>query len=121
MRGALGQIISVRLPSRLPAGREQHGMRPCIVVADPSITGPCRFSVVVVVPLTTHRQQSWQSINATLYPILAAGTAGLMVDSIALVDHIQVTDVARVEAYLGRLTESEYAPILAALRALTSP
>jgi len=43
-----------------------------------------------------------------LYPRLPAGTAGLPVDSLVLLDQTRALDVGRVAAYIGTLTPSAY-------------
>jgi len=45
-----GAIVVVELDPTL--GREQHGVRPCVVVSDPDVIGDQRFPLVCVVPVT---------------------------------------------------------------------
>lgn len=52
-------------------GHEQRGVRPCVVVSDPSVTGDQRFRLVCVVPVTG------ASAKGLLYPPLAPGPSGL--------------------------------------------
>lgn len=116
MHGAIGQIANVRLADRVPPGRDRVGMRPSVTCGDPSPTGPTRFDVVILVPLTTHRGASWQAANPTAYPVLVAGSGGIRVDSVALVDQVQVVDSSRVVSVVGQLSAVGYGPIDTALR-----
>lgn len=74
--------------------------------------------MVMVVPLTTHRNQPWQAANQVLYPILVSGTAGIAVDSIVLLDQAQAIDASRVGSIVGTLTPIEYIPVERGLRQL---
>ena len=115
---AVGDLVTVDLPRHAPPGREQEGYRPAIVVGLPGASGPTRFPLVAIVPLTTDRGHAWAAANPTLYPALAAGTGGLSVASLALVDQARAIDAARVLGRRGTLTDAELAPIQAGLRAL---
>ena len=118
MIGAIGQIVYVRLAARVPPGHEQEGARPAVVVGDPANVGPPRFGMVLVVPLTTFRGQSWQAASPALYPVLPAGAGGIAVDSIALLDQTQAVDATRVGSLVGLLTMADFTPIEAGLRQL---
>ncbi len=48
-----------------------------------------RFQVIIVVPMTTYRNQSWADNSPNLYPVFSAGIAGLQSPSIALLDQIR--------------------------------
>ena len=101
-----GQILNVYLPGRIPAGHEQTGSRPCVLLADPSEIQPLRFPLVIVAPLTT------KSLDMLpLYPRLDEGMGNLPLDSTVLLDQIIAVDIHRVRGYIGKLTEQEYAPI----------
>lgn len=105
-----GDVLLVDIAENVPPGREQEGRRPTIVVATPSSVGPQRFDVLVVVPLTTATGQ-WFRDNPTLYPYLGAGQAGLNRDAVAMIDHIQAVDAARIQKFIGTLSNDEFAPI----------
>ena len=78
-------------------GREQRGVRPCIIVSDPEVISSQRFPLVGVVPVT-----GTEGVGA-LYPRLAAGPSGLSKTSYALVDHVRTIDKRAVaEAGGGR-------------------
>ena len=51
----IGDVITAKLPSQNPSGREQEGYRPAIVVGLPSRLGRLHFPLVFVVPMTTDR------------------------------------------------------------------
>lgn len=106
-----GDIVTAKFPEQLPQGREQEGYRPAIIVGLPDVLGAPRFPLVVVVPLTTDRQQTWADQAASLYPRLPVGTAGLRSASIVLLDQIRALDVNQVTAFRGSLS-SEYCQMI---------
>jgi mRNA interferase MazF len=54
-----GDVILVTFPAQVSPGREQQGYRPAIVVGIPQRLGTPRYPLLLVVPLTSNRQQSW--------------------------------------------------------------
>ena len=82
----------------------------------PNFLGTPRFPVVLVVPMTTYRNQSWANNSPKLYPVFNAGIASLRSSSIALLDQVRVVDVKRIINYRGSLTDNEYKPIKDGLR-----
>ncbi len=54
-------------PLKCAKGHEQEGRRPAVIVGVP--LGDVRYSVVVVVPLTT-QFGAWGKRNPVLYPII---------------------------------------------------
>ena len=111
-----GDVVTARFPQQNPQGREQEGYRPAIVVGFPNRLGIPRFSLIVVIPMTTDRGQMWAIASPDLYPRFAAGVAGLSSPSIALLDQVRVLDVNRIVDYRGSLTPDEYEPILIGLQ-----
>ncbi|MEH2218790.1 MAG: type II toxin-antitoxin system PemK/MazF family toxin [Nostoc sp.] len=116
-----GDVVTARFPQQNPQGREQEGYRPAIVVGFPNRLGIPRFSLIVVIPMTTDRGQTWAITSPDLYPRFAAGVAGLSSPSIALLDQVRVLDVNRIVDYRGSLTPDEYEPILIGLQYMISP
>lgn len=112
-----GDVLRVELPTLTPAGHEQMGTRPAVVVGVPADLGPVRYPLLVVVPLTT-QQGEWSASNRTLYPTLPAGAGGLTADSAALLDNVRGVDAARVRGFLGSLGAPEVALLQAGLREL---
>lgn len=110
-----GDVLIISFPVHVPRGREQEGSRPAVVVATPR--EPLRFSVIVVVPLTT-KGGAWAEDNPTLYRPLPVGAGGLTQPSIALLDQVRAVDVRRVTAYLGTLGSEAFAPLRNGLLAL---
>jgi mRNA interferase MazF len=108
-------VVLVNFPTQLPPGREQENTRPAVIVALPNVTGITRFSLVIVVPLTT-QQGDWAARNSTLYPQLQAGMGNLRYDSTVLLDQIRAVDIKRVLGYRGDLTAEEYQPIANGLK-----
>ena len=107
----IGDVITARFPEQTPQGREQEGYRPAIIVGFPNLLGTPRFFVVLVVPMTTYRNQSWANSSPKLYPVFNAGIAGLRSPSIALLDQVRVIDARRITNYRGSLTNDEYESI----------
>jgi mRNA interferase MazF len=116
-----GDIVTARFPQQNPQGREQEGYRPAIVVGFPNRLGRPRFSLIVVIPMTTDRGQTWAITSPDLYPRFAAGVAGLSSPSIALLDQVRVLDVNRLIDYRGSLKPEEYEPIVIGLQRIISP
>ena len=77
-------------------GREQHGVRPCVVVSDPDVIGDQRFPLVCVVPVTGTPGEG------LLYPPLAPGQSGLAKKSFALIDHPILTPPASSSLFFKR-------------------
>lgn len=110
-------VVLVNFPAQIPPGREQENTRPAVVVALPNVTGITRFSLIIVVPLTT-QQGDWATRNSTLYPQLQAGMGNIRYDSTVLLDQIRAVDIKRVLGYRGDLTAEEYQPIANGLKAM---
>jgi mRNA interferase MazF len=104
----IGDIVTARFPEQQPQGREQEGYRPAIVVGFPHLLGTPRFPVIIVVPMTTYRSQSWADNSPDLYPVFPAGIASLKSPSIALLDQIRAIDARRIVNYRGSLTTEQY-------------
>ena len=107
----VGDVVFALFPVHDPAGREQEGRRPAVVVGVPDLLGAPRFGVLIVVPLTTDRGQDWAEESPALYPSLPKGTANLRSDSICLLDQVRALSVQRVSHYRGTLSDEEYGPI----------
>lgn len=103
MRLARGAVVVVDLDPTL--GREQRGVRPCIIVSDPESITDQRFPLICVVPITG------TPAEGLLYPSLAPGKSGLAKQSFALIDHIRSIDKRRVRRVFGELAPQEIAAI----------
>lgn len=103
MKLGRGAVVVVELDPTL--GREQHGVRPCVVVSDPDVVGDQRFPLVCVVPVTGTPGEG------LLYPPLAPGQSGLAKRSFALIDHLRSVDKRRVRRVFGDLAPREMAMI----------
>ncbi len=99
MRLDRGSVVLVGLDPTI--GREQRGVRPCVVVSDPDVVSDQRFPVVAVVPLTG------TSGAGALYARLVPGPSGLTKVSYALVDHIRSVDKRRVQRVFGRIGDAD--------------
>ena len=103
MKLGRGSVIVVELDPAL--GREQHGVRPCVVVSDPEVISDQRFPLVCVVPVTGTPGEG------LLYPPVAPGQSGLAKRSFALIDHLRSIDKRRVRRVFGELAGEEMAAI----------
>ena len=103
MRLGRGAVVVVELNPTM--GREQHGVRPCVVVSDPDIISDQRFPLVCVVPVTGTPGQG------LLYPALFPGPSGLAKESFALIDHLRSVDKRRIRRVLGELAQEEIVAI----------
>ncbi len=101
VRFSRGTVILAELDPTV--GHEQSGMRPCVIVSDPDITGDQRFPLVCVVPITGTPGEG------LLYPRLAAGKSGLAKTSFALIDQLRSIDKRRVRRVFGELAAAEIA------------
>ncbi len=113
---AIGWVLRANLAQRIPPGHEQEGLRPVIVVGLPSLAGSPRYPVIVVVPLTTDKGQKWVQNSPMLYPRLPAGAGGLPIDSVVLLDQIQIIDASRLVLKVGELKKSEMGSITEGLK-----
>jgi mRNA interferase MazF len=98
-----GRIVVVELDPSL--GREQRGVRPCVIVSDPEVTADQTFPLLCVVPVTG------TPCEGLLYPKLQAGTSGLTKPSVALVDQLRSIDKRRIRRVLGEVTREEMASV----------
>lgn len=113
----IGDVLKVQFPAARPPGHEQVGTRPAVVVGIPDRLGTPRFPALIVVPFTTSEGEYRRRAPA-LYPAYGAGTGGLTVDSVALVDNLRALSVSRILARIGTLTPEEYAPLRSALQGM---
>jgi mRNA interferase MazF len=97
----VGDVVTLAFPQHHPAGHEQEGVRPAIVVAIPP--GHQRFGNLVVVPMTTDTGEAWVTNSPALYLRLPANIAGFKVPTIALIDQVRTIDADRVDRWRGVL------------------
>lgn len=97
----LGRGTVVLLDLDPTVGREQRGVRPCIVVSDPDVVADQRFPLVGIVPVTGTPG------HGALYPSLGPGKSGLTKVSYALVDHLRSIDKRRVRRVFGQVSAAE--------------
>ena len=107
-----------RFPEHVPPVHEQLGRRPAIIVGLPEAAGVPRFPAVILAPMTSYHQQAWAIQSPHLYPTLTAGTGGLPVDSVVLLDQTRALDADQVEQYRGSLPADDHARIEAGFRLL---
>ena len=110
-----GDVIQVRFPRRKPVGREQEGLRPCVVITNPDTIGRSRYPALIVVPLTT-TSGAWVQAGGALYPSVESPI--MLRSGVALLDQIQMIDVYRIEKHYGTLSVQELEPIRAGLKSL---
>ena len=102
-----GSVVLLGLDPTL--GHEQKGVRPCVVVSDPEVTGSQRFPMICVVPITGTAGEG------ALYPALQPGPSGLRRTSYALIDQLRSVDKRRVQRLFGVLYPAELAAIVEGL------
>ncbi len=100
---ARGAVVVVELDPTV--GHEQKGVRPCVVVGNPDVTGDQRFPLLCVAPITGTPG------DGLLHPPLAPGPSGLAKASFALIDHLRSIDKRRVRRVYGELPKEEIAAI----------
>ncbi len=100
---ARGAVVVVELDPTV--GHEQKGVRPCVVVGNPDVTGDPRFPPLCVAPITGTPGEG------LLYPPLAPGPSGLAKAAFALIDHLRSIDKRRVRRVYGELPKEEVAAI----------
>jgi mRNA interferase MazF len=92
-------------------GSEQAGTRPVVVVSRDAINN---FSpVVVIVPITDAANKK------KIYPShvrVAAGTAGLTMDSIVVCEQVRAISKSRLRTHLGKFDKATLTSIEAALK-----
>lgn len=108
---AVGDVVLARFPEHIPPGHEQQGLRPAVIVGLPATLGIPRFASVLLLPVTTDRGEEWATRSPLLYPRLTAGTGGLRVDSLVLLDQLRVLSSERVIGVMGTLAGNVYQPI----------
>ena len=102
-----GELWILELPFR--EGREQRGVRPCLILAD------TKTDMIITVPLTSNLQAS--RFPNTLR-IESSKENGLEKNSIALIFHIQSLDKKRFIKKIGDLEDSYFSEIKKAVREL---
>jgi mRNA interferase MazF len=107
----IGDVVFALFPGHDPAGHEQEGYRPAVVVGLPERLGAPRFGVLLCVPMATDKGQAWAERAPGLYPRYPAGTGGLRSPSICLLDQTRSLGVERVSRYRGTLSDEDYEPI----------
>jgi mRNA interferase MazF len=101
----LGRGTLVLLDLDPTVGREQRGVRPCIIVSDPDVVADQRFPLVGIVPVTGTPGEG------ALYPSLSPGKSGLNKRSYALVDQLRSVDKRRIRRVFGRVGSTELGAI----------
>ena len=103
-----GRLVLVSLDPVL--GREQRGLRRCIVVSSSAVTGNQRYPLLGVVPVTGTPGEG------ALYPPLEPGASGLRKPSWALIDQVRAIDKRRVRKVFGKIRAAEMESIDEGLR-----
>lgn len=103
MKVERGTLVLVELDPTV--GREQRGIRPCVVVSDPAVNADQRFPLIAVVPVT-----GTPGVGS-LYPELSPGKSGLTKASFALIDHLRSIDKRRIRRVFAAVTQEELASI----------
>jgi mRNA interferase MazF len=88
------------------AGHEQEGLRPALVIGLLDRVATPRFSMILLAPITTDRNQTWA--NSDLYPKLSKEVTGLSSDSIVMLEQVRSLDAQRVGKYVSSLPAEVY-------------
>ena len=88
------------------SGSEQQGTRPVVVVSHDAFNQVESWQSVLVVPVSTSREQATRGPTAVPLP---AGAGGLKKDSVALCHQVTVLDRRKLSGRLGSLPD----PLLA--------
>ncbi len=103
-----GRLVLVSLDPVL--GREQRGLRPCIVVSSSAVAANQRYPLLGVVSVTGTPGEG------ALYPPLEPGASGLRKPSWALIDQVRAIDKRRVRKVFGKIAPAEMESIDEGLR-----
>ena len=89
---------SKSFPNRSPRGHEQTGIRPALVVSDPTNKQKLESPMLIVAPMSTQKKHS-----GALRVQLIAGDGGIPEDSIIMCEQLTSIDVSRIRRSYGRL------------------
>jgi mRNA interferase MazF len=109
-----GDIVLVELPPPVgPAGTEQYGTRPAIVVQEKASFE--NLSTVLIVPLTSR-------LSAARFPgsflVSPTNANGLDLESVVLAHQLRAVDKRRIRRVIGRLADDQMAVLEAEVRRL---
>lgn len=109
---AFGQIIRAQFPLRRPQGHEQEGLRPALVISDPTNQQALESPMLIVAPITSQTKKS-----GVLRVLLGVGDGGLTEESTILCDQLTAIDVSRIRGYYGRLEGEKFKEAQTAMKA----
>jgi len=89
-------------------GSEQSGVRPSLIVQNNA--GNRHSPTTQIVPLTTQRKKSSLPTHVRI-----SSACGLDTASIALIEQLRTVDKSRLDAYVGRISQSEQTAVNRAL------
>ena len=112
---AFGQVIQVAFPKRSPRGHEQEGLRPALVVSDPTNQQKLESPMLIVAPITTQDKK-----EGVLRVKLEVGDGGLSMVSTIMIEQLTTVDISRVRGAYGRLTGAKLEQARTALKAALS-
>ena len=93
-----GQVVQVAFPNRNPRGHEQEGLRPALIVSDPTNQQKLESPMLIVAPITTQEKKA-----GVLRVKLKVGEGGVPQPSTIMCEQLTAVDVSRVRVYYGRL------------------
>jgi mRNA interferase MazF len=97
---ARGDLVLVDLHGA--TGREQLGLRPCVIMSADQLVSQLRFPLAVVVPFTSN------AALGTIYPVVQPYPGGLVKPSTALIDNIRGIDKTRVVRQYSAVPDSDF-------------
>ena len=106
-----GEVYRATLQPR--SGSEQRGSRPVVVVSHDAFNQTPNWLSVIVVPVSSSHRQAARGPTAVL---LAKGSAGLKMDSLALCHQVTTLDRRKLTQKLGSLSLGDINRVEAGLR-----
>lgn len=110
-----GDVFLANLTPR--SGSEQNGTRPVIIVSHNGFNHNKRWRSVIVVPVTTSKNQKGRGPTA---PFLPKNAGGLNHPSVALCHQVTTLDRSKLTRHLGCLTHYQLQQVDEGLKAALS-
>jgi mRNA interferase MazF len=108
-----GSILEIRLPEHRPRAHEQEGLRPCMLVLDPSKLQKVPFPQLWVAPITSTMLPEGENRIR-----LEDGDGGLALGGTLLLDQMRAVDLSRLRSRHGQLSGAKLERVKNAVKAL---
>jgi mRNA interferase MazF len=107
-----GEVYWAHLVPR--SGSEQQGRRPVVVISHDAFNQTLAWRSIIVVPLSTSREQAGRGPSAVLLP---QGAAGLGRESVVLCHQVTTLDRSKLKQLIGELNTAELSQVEDGLKA----